>query len=380
MILFVDQSGQLGGAELCLADLAAHHGKNARVLLFSEGPFADFLRERHVNVGILPLRASASRVTKKASPAALAASLPALFSHVRGISREIRSADLAYFNTAKALVYGSAANFLARRPSIFHLHDLWDRRHFSATNIRLLVASANRATAVIANSTATADTFVAVGGTAPVHVVPNGFDPAPFDTVSNDDISRLRKELNPEGQPVVAIFGRLARWKGQDVLLRASEKVRDLTIWIVGDALFTGDDRAYADELREHAKKLGSRVRFLGFRSDIPALMRAADIVAHCSVSAEPFGRVIVEAMLARKPVVATQAGGPKEIVENGATGILTPTGDAEALAQALGKLIASPALRESMGQKGRARAEKLYALPVILQKTDAVIASILKK
>ena len=379
MILFVDQSGQIGGAELCLADLAFHRRNDSRVLLFAEGPFAELLRGRGLFVDILALSTALARTTKKSSWQTLAAGLPALFGHILSLRRDFRQADVLYLNTAKALLQGTAANVLLAKPCIFHLHDLWDQRHFSATNIRLLVAAANRSSAVIASSQSVAETFAAAGGRTPVHVIPNGFDPGAFASVSQDEIAAVRRDGNPQGHPVVAIFGRLSRWKGQDILIRAAALLPNLTVWIVGDALFTADDRAYAEELRILAGSLGDRIRFLGFRNDVAVLMGAADIIVHCSVSPEPFGRVLVEGMLAGKPVIAANAGGPREIIEDGTTGLLVPAGDFHALAAAIAPLASSPARRESMGRKGRARAERLFALPLILKKTDEVISSVLK-
>lgn len=375
MILFVDQSGQLGGAELCLADLAVHRKNDARVVLFADGPFASHLRNRGVAVDVLPLPGTAARITKKASPLALLASAPGLIAHVAALRKKIGAADVAYFNTAKALVHGAAANFPGLRPSVFHLHDLLDPRHFSAANIRILVAAANRMDVVIANSLASAEAFAEAGGRVPVEVVPNGFDPAPFDAVTTREAAALRAELNPDNRPVAAIFGRLARWKGQDVLLRAAARLSELAVWIVGDALFTDDDRAYADELKKLAAGLGGRIKFLGFRGDIPALMKAADIVVHCSTAPEPFGRVIVEAMLAQRPVVAARAGGPIEILADSSVGKLVSPGDAGSLEDALRRLLGSPGERARLGEAGRQRAEAEYALPVVMKKTDDILA-----
>lgn len=377
MILFIDQSGQVGGAELCLADLAAGH-PDAQVLLFSDGPFVGHLRSRHIPVEVLALPDASARITKGASAAKLAATIPGLFSHVLALSHRVRRADLIYLNTAKALIFGVAANLMPNKPSIFHLHDLLDPAHFSPANIRLLVGSANRATAVIANSQATAEAFLAAGGTTSTHIIPNGFDPDVFGKAPAGKVAALRQELNPGHGPVVAIFGRLTRWKGQHILLQAAPLLPAATFWLIGEALFTDDDRIYADELRTQAESLGARVRMLGFREDIPDLMQAADIVAHCSTAPEPFGRVLVEAMLSGKPVVATAAGGPREIVEDGVTGFLTPPGDARALAAALKDLTDSVALRDQMGAAGRERAIRLFSLSLIREKTDALLQSLL--
>ncbi len=112
MILFVDQSGQLGGAELCLADLAAHRKNDAQVVLFSGRPFRRSSAEsRRQSRHMLPLPGSAARITKKASFLSLATGMPGLLAHVGALRKQIRAADLAYFNTAKALIYGAASIF-----------------------------------------------------------------------------------------------------------------------------------------------------------------------------------------------------------------------------------------------------------------------------
>ncbi|MFZ4599006.1 MAG: glycosyltransferase family 4 protein [Terrimicrobiaceae bacterium] len=372
MILFVDQSGQMGGAELCLADLASHFSPNARVLLFSDGPFVPYLEERGVPVSLVPLPAAVARTTKNTSPLSLLTRIPALVRHSWKLRSMFQTADVLYLNTAKALLLGAFANAFARRPCIFHLHDLWTESHFSRRNIRLLVAAANRVDAVIANSEASAEAFREAGGRTPLEVIPNGF-PVLQESTGVD----LRKIENPGGGPVAAVFGRLARWKGQHLLLEAALEIPGLTVWIVGEALFTADDEAYAAELRAIAAGMGERVRFLGFRSDVPDLMRAADFIVHCSTSPEPFGRVVVEGMLAGRPVIAADAGGPREIVRGGVTGILVPPGDRHALASALRRLIASPEDAKKMGAAGREVAVNLYSLERVFSETARVIQSV---
>ncbi len=372
MICYLDQSGQLGGAELCLADIARHCG--GRVVLLSEGPFARFLQDRQVEVTVLPMPGVLSRTTRAARFREIVFRWPAGLRYVNQLRKALRGARLLYCNTPKALIYGTVANWGSGRPVVFHLHDLLTPEHFSRSNLRLLVMAANRARAVIANSRATADAFRNAGGKTTVTVIPNGFATEPFDTVPLTTIKALRAEFNPGNRPVVAIFGRLARWKGQDVLLRALHQLPGVMAWVVGDALFTGDDRAYADNLHHIAP--AERVRFLGFRNDIPALMLAADVVVHCSVAPEPFGRVLVEGMLARKPVVAARGGGADEIVEG--VGTLLPAGDVDALAQALRVLTTDPELRETQGRLGRERAVSRYGLSGVLDQTTDLLHSLM--
>lgn len=379
-ILFIDQSGQLGGAELCLADLAAGLGGNA--LLFSDGPFAGLLRKRGVPVAVVSAGEAILGAGKGGSHLRSVGLFFAMTGFVSRLRAATRAADLLYFNTAKALVFGKLARPGRRTPSVFHLHDLLDPAHFSTANIRILVAAANRTSALIANSMATADAFRRAGGKSPLTVIPNGFDPSDFDAVDPSDVKALRAQWNPGGRPVVSVFGRLSRWKGQDVLLRAAAALPDVVVWIVGDALFTEDDRAYASELRGLARDpaLAGRVVFAGHQSAIPLWMRASDLVVHTSVAAEPFGRVVVEAMLAGRPVVASRAGGPAEILIHGETGLLVPPGDSLALLEILRELIAAPELQHQLAKRAGQVAREKYTLPSVLEQTRQVLEPLLHR
>lgn len=376
-ILFVDQSGQLGGAELCLADVVASGAFSGRVLLLADGPFVEYLRRRGISVEVLALPRALAGVGKAASVTNLLAVGPAAGAYLLRLRRRMRGFDGLYFNTMKALLSGVAAGVGLGRPMVFHLHDILDASHFSRAAIRLIVAAANRVDVVIANSRATAAAFAAAGGRTRVEVIPNGFDPRIL--ASSGDAARVRGELGAGERCVAAIFGRLARWKGQHVLIEAAALRPNLEVWIVGDALFTRDDRDYAESLRRLAAdaKVADRVRFLGFRDDVPALMRAADIVVSCSTAAEPFGRVLVEAMLAGRPVVATALGGPLEIVDPGRTGLLVPPDDKIRLAEALALLEESPTKRNEMGKNGRTRADNLFSLSATNALTERVIRSL---
>jgi glycosyltransferase involved in cell wall biosynthesis len=375
-VLFVDQSGQPGGAELCLMDLAA--GLGGSVLLLAGGPFEGMLRERGVEVSVLAAGPALHRAEKGSSGMRVARGVFDAMAFLPRLRAATGGRSLLYFNTAKALVLGKLARPAHR--AVFHLHDLPDPSHFSKSNIRLLVAAANRTRAVIANSRATASAFRAAGGRAPVTVIPNGFDPDAFDAVDDASVRALRGRWNPRGAPVLAVFGRISRWKGQDLLLRAAYTLPDVVVWVVGEAFYTDDDRAYARELRILAADpaVGGRIVFAGQQGDVPVWMKAADVVVHTSVSPEPFGRVIVEAMLAGKPVVAAAAGGPSEILDHGKTGLLYPPGDLGALGAALRELLDHPAAALQLGRNARNAARANYSLASVLARTRAVIDPLL--
>jgi glycosyltransferase involved in cell wall biosynthesis len=302
------------------------------------------------------------------------------FGVARRVAAEARDFDLLYANSQKAFVVAAVAGRLARRPVLWHLRDILDREHFSGANVRLVIALANRAAVrVVANSQATADAFVAAGGLAHrVRVVHNGIDPAPFvgSGGGDEDAASVRGELGvPAGAPLVGVFGRLSPWKGQHVLIDALTRLPTTHAMLVGAPLF-GED-AYAERLAADAKALGvdGRVHFMGFRADVPRLTRAADVVVHTSTAPEPFGRVLVEGMLAARPVIATDAGGAREIVRHGETGILVPPGDADALADAVASLLANRDAMAAMGAAGRARALAHFSLGATLRGVAAQVA-----
>ncbi|NBW66697.1 glycosyltransferase family 1 protein, partial [bacterium] len=362
-ILCIDHAGVLGGAELSLRDLAVSFGESAEVLLLADGPFRAALTAQGVRVDVEPLGALGA-VKKDAGLPSLGALMDAA-GIAKRVARRARAYDVLYANSQKAFVVAAAAGLLARRPVVWHLRDILEEPHFSRANITAAAQLANlRAAGVIANSRATADAFVAAGGHRElVHVVHNGIDVAPFDALSSDAGPEARRALGvPAEAFLVALFGRFHPWKGQQVLLDALAELPGVHALIVGAPLF--GETAFEAAQHERARALGiaDRVHWLGFRDDIPALMRAADVVVHTSVLPEPFGRVVVEGMLAGRPVVATRAGGVPEIMTEGETGCLVPPADAPALARAIRGLRDNPAGAAAMAARGAAHARAQFS------------------
>lgn len=153
------------------------------------------------------------------------------------------------------------------------------------------------------------------------------------------------------------IVGMLLPWKGHTVFLQAAkrvfERVPNARALVIGAT--PPDRHEYEGQLRSLTRDLGiaDRVIFTGFRHDVPDILQLLDVVAHASISPEPFGRVIAEAMAMKRPVVATRAGGPAEIIEDGRTGFLVPAGDQDALADRLIRLLENPVLAQRLGEAG---------------------------
>ncbi len=373
-ILVVDQSGQLGGGELSLLDLLEAWGRQARVVLFAHGPFEDVLRERGVHVEVCDAGAVGGLRRHLGLVAALRA-LPRLVHMVATMRRAAVEAGAVYANSQKAFVIAALAG---GAPLVWHLRDILTSEHFGKINRTVAVWLANRrAQCVIVNSRATGDAFVAAGGHPDkVRLVYNGIDPGPFDTLPAAHAATLRAEFGIDAaNPLVGLFGRLTPWKGQHILLDALALLPGVHALLVGDALFGESDYAQALRRRAAGPDLAGRVHFLGFRTDVPALMKSVDIVCHTSTDPEPFGRVIIEGMLAQRPVIASAEGGPREILRDGETGLLVPPSDPRRLADAIATLAADPQYRARLAAAAHADARQRFSRASMIAGVQQAIA-----
>ncbi len=197
--------------------------------------------------------------------------------------------------------------------------------------------------------------------------VGNGRDPARFHP-DPQARGRLRTELGvPPDRVVVAVVSRLVRHKGHLELATAIRDLPEAELWVVGERLLTDRGEDIAASLA--ASGLGERIRLLGYREDVPAVLAAADIFALPS-HFEGLPMSVIEAMMTGLPVVATDIKGPREQVVDGETGLLVPPREVAPLARALARLAADPALRVRMGEAGRRRALALYAEDRVVART----------
>ena len=188
------------------------------------------------------------------------------------------------------------------------------------------------------------------------------YGPVSMPSLEADAASRdaIRASLDtPSSDTVVVMASRLDPMKGHRVLISALERLRhvpDWTCWIVGGAQ-CADEEVYEHELRRAVRvfDLERRVRFAGQRSDVPALLRAADIYCQPNTAPDAFGLSFVEALHAGLPVVTSAVGGALEIVDRDC-GCLLPPGDEDALAGALRGLIVDAGERGRLGRAARKR------------------------
>lgn len=370
-ILFVCHTGSISGAELVLLDLV-RPWTGQSVLLFEDGPLHQALAGCGLDVTVSSYGHGLNDVRRDSSFANVLPVIGAMVGITAELVRFARKHDVVYANSQKAFVLAAVAAKFSRRPLIWHLHDIISPDHFGKMQRRVQVLLANHCTSkVVVPSKAAADAFIAEGGREElVAIVPNGLDILP----ETQSPAELRHELNLPRGPLVGVFSRLAEWKGQHIVLQALAKTPGISCIIAGSALF--GEEAYEQRLRQMVRDLGieDRVDFLGQRSDVPRLMRAVDAVIHPSIDPEPFGRTLVEAMLADVPVIATDAGAASDILEGGKAGTLVPPGDADALARAIGRGTSPSSELQEQIVYAAARARSHYGVAQMLDATSRLI------
>ena len=178
----------------------------------------------------------------------------------------------------------------------------------------------------------------------------------------------------------IAITGRIDNWKGHEYLIDAIGKLKDLPLELVVFGEFHDvNDPGYFDRLIAKINALGiaDRVKFLGFQKNPAVALAQVDIVSIPSVF-EPFGMVAVEAMAAGRPVIASNTGGLKDIIEDGVTGYLIEPKNADTIAQKIRLLHSDPVLRSAMGAAGQKRARELFSIREQVKKIEEIYNEII--
>jgi L-malate glycosyltransferase len=271
--------------------------------------------------------------------------------------------DLLHAHQYTPFFYGSAARQFRRRPTVLFTehgrhHPDYPRRKRMLAN-RLLLSRRDR---VVGVGRSVRQALIDNEGIRPerIEVIYNGIDLSPVPQ-GGDHRTAVRREIQVGDRDLVVIqVARLDYLKDHLTAIRALECVvrqrADVRLILVGE----GPEEGAIRELVA-ACRLGDHVRFLGLRGDVARLLAAADLFLLSSIS-EGIPLTLIEAMAAGLPIVATRVGGVPEVVEDGRTGLLTPGGNPQALAESILRLADQPLLRGEMGRLGRARAESLFS------------------
>jgi L-malate glycosyltransferase len=369
-VLLLNHTSRVSGAERSLLDVVMGlqaTGVEAGVAC-PEGPLARRARGLGVSVHVLTGTDGSLKLHPVHTPRALG-ELARAGGQLARLVRAQRP-DVVHANSIRAgLVAAVAARLGAPRP-VVHIRDVLPAGALTSLTFRVLSRSG---AALVANSAYTADAVRAIVTDAPVRVVHNPVDLARFDPGRYEPrVERARLGL-AEGECAVAVIAQLTPWKGQDDAVRAIAQVSRceprVRLLLVGDVVFSNpatrfDNVSYVAGLRQLVDDIGlaDRVRFLGAREDVPAILSALDALLVPSWE-EPFGRTVVEGMAMGVPVLATSTGGPTELIADGRDGLLLPPRSPERWARALETLLTDSAGRGRMGACARARAVRSWSL-----------------
>lgn len=378
-VMYLNPTGQLGGAESSLVDVLASIRLTEptwplHLLAASDGLLVERVRALGVTAEVLPFPDAISRLGEHGAAASggaarfaaqIALASPAMLRYRAALGRAIDDFHPAVVHTNGLKMHLLGA-WAADRPAlIWHLHDYLGSRGTTATLLRWHHL---RPAAVVANSQSVAEDAVrALSNGTPVVTVRNGVDLSRFSRTGPranlDAMAGLPPA--PPNTVRVGLVATLARWKGHETFLDAIARLPSrpsVRAYIIGDAVYHTEGSQYSlEELRARARSLGiaDRVGFTGFVLTPEAIFRALDVVVHASTSPEPFGLVIAEAMACGCPVIVANAGGAAEIVAPGTDALVHTPGDAADLASKIAALAADPDLRARIGRAARVTAER---------------------
>ena len=380
-VLCLSVGTALGGSERCLLDFAAlapELGLRPTVLVPRDGQLREALVARGVSVRVAPAPDDLLDQSQQPGTAVDAVAFGAgLIAWSRAISREAEHVEggeraLLYSNGYKAHL---ATLLFPLRRRVWHLHEFPPERAGLAWKLALKAGPHG----AIANSFAVAEAW-GVGAT----VVHNGVDTTLFRPAPRT--GWLHEQLGiPGAARLIGMPAAFARWKGQLLVTEAFERIapeqRGVHLAIIGGPIYdTKAERGYAEELvrRVGRSEVRERIHFVKFQTEPWRLYPELDVAIHASTKPEPFGRVIVEAMASGTPIIASDAGGPREILEPGRTGWLVKPDDADALAAALREVLdpAHAARRIAIVEAARQVATERFGV----QRFAAGVAAVIRR
>jgi glycosyltransferase involved in cell wall biosynthesis len=329
--LFITHSSAPSGAELSLLRLVrAWEGPKPAVIFGEPGGLVDEFAD-YADVLVLPLPDSLRSARRATALQSVPRAVVGLFRYSLQVRRAVRSvrADVVVGRSLKAVIYGRLATIGLSVTFVWSVHDRLTSEYLGRAAWFYSRALGRVCDAFIVNSMSTFSTVRT--GRKPVLVLP----PSLRATTHGP------RRYAPG--PVVVVLGRIAPWKGQDIALQAFArecKGTTATLTIVGSPMFGETDFLEMLESLAVSLGIGEQVRFAGQVAEPAEYLVEADVLLHSSRLPEPFGAVVIEGMDAGCVVIATQPGGPAEVITDGVNGFLAEAGDLESLVEALRRAI----------------------------------------
>ena len=398
-VLYLDHTGKLGGAEFALARLMRSIDRvivDPVVLFAEDGDAVQLLRDTGAECHVLEMGGKMLKA-RKDTLKAFAILHPGRFFGLLAYSYKVarfakeRKVQIIHTNSLKAHVYGGLAGWIAGIPVVWHIRDFIDRSYLPQAAVVCIRTLARFVPSyVIAVSNSVMEKLHLGGGQKEFPAGQGSERPSArpgkltslvvHDGLSSDELVERDEEEFSKCWPEavrIGIVGRLAPWKGQHVFLRAAAALlkagHRVRFKIVGAPLFGEDD--YERELRDMVKSLGieDEVEFMGFQSNIPAVLRDLEMLVHASTSADPCPNTILEGMAGGLPVVGSNGGGVPELIVDGETGLLVPMGDPESLTSALKSLLDDPPRARRMGHAGYLRVRRDFTAARVARQVEGV-------
>lgn len=364
-ILYVQPNSEIGGSDICLLRMVQALDKELFepvVVMPKDGPLVPAFEREGASVRFVPMTQLRTLPSPRYQAGYLGHFGPTVLALKDLILRE--QASIVHTNSLYSL-YGAWAARLAGRPHVWHIREIPPNIPVARQALARMVASLSAK--VLSMTEACQRSLFGRRTPGSARVLYEGISLAEF----HEDVDgrRVREAIGvgPDA-PLVGFAARLDPWKGLDVFLRSAalvlKRFSNAHFLVAGGAPKGFED--YERRMRTLAADLGlsGRVHFSGWQfgqAEIPELMAAIDLLSHNSINPEPFGLVLIEAMAMGRPVVATNMGGPVEIVDDGVSGVLTMPGKAQENADAVCALLADPGRRRSMGLAARKRVETMF-------------------
>jgi glycosyltransferase involved in cell wall biosynthesis len=354
-VLYLGHTGILGGAERVLLDILSNLPDRFEPhLACPPGEVADLARA----LGVRYMPISGTEVSFRLHPAMTMRGLKRIAASGRELRAIIRAVkpDVIHANSVRAGLIAGLSLARGGPPVLAHVHDCLPQT-VPGRIVRAVLT--RRAQTIVCVSNYVAACLGPSSG-ADVHTLRNGVDLEAFRLEDLEEAAaRDAVGVPARARYVIGVVGQITPWKAQDDAIRMlaclAEQMPDLHLLVVGEPKFIGravryDNVAFNNRLRELALELGvsANVHFLGERHDVPRVLRALDVLLVPSWE-DPFPRVVLEAMAAGTPVIATSVGGPAEVIENGRTGLLLAPRQPERWADNLARLLRDPPLRASI-------------------------------
>lgn len=367
VVHFTDSAGY-GGAEQAILQLLAGLDRDRwRPVLM-----------HHAEPGLAPLLKRAAALEVRLCPVPPlplgrqgAARLPGFVRRLRAEGPAVFHAHLTWPLACKYALLGAV---LARVPALVATSQLFVELPYDrSTRMQLrLLAEALGCHIAVSQATARQLRRAFHIPARKIRVVPNAVQ---LDSFDRPRYQALTDRPGPAGdRPVVLTVARLDGQKGLKYLLEAAALVPGAQFVLVGEGPERAELEAMVGELG-----LGERVRFLGYREDIPELLASCDLFVLPSLY-EGLPLSVLEAMAAGRPVIATAIGGTDEIITNGHTGLLVPAASATALARAIRLLLANPTLAGHLALSGRAWVRERFSAARMARSVEAIYDQLLAR